>query len=37
MWTFWGTHHNPIGPATLHLAEKLYCDYDNGEMRGRPA
>lgn len=29
-------HHNLTSPSTLHLAEEMYCDYDNGEMIGRP-
>lgn len=31
MLTFGGTHHNQICSATLHLADKMYCDDDNGE------
>lgn len=34
--TFWETHHKLIFPDPLYLAEKLWYDYDNREMRGRP-
>lgn len=35
MLIFLGMHHNLTCP-TLHLAEEMCCDYDNGEMTGRP-
>lgn len=36
MFIFWGMHRNLTSPSILHLAEEMCCDYDNGEMTGRP-
>lgn len=33
---FWGMIHNLTSPSPLHLAEEMYCDYNNGEMTSRP-